>query len=243
MTKLGRFLRSPYWRFATHNVQELPLHRATIPHTITRALDGSDVVLWQELSDDFAEQVLARHQHYEHDLRRGVHNDARISVLKPLRFVPGGGGRVEFQTHRAGVSHERFISFNTVRGFPGAPDVVVSSRHYWPGAFNPTRTDRAMRRDEWQRGLEADLKLLTDTARRGLPQVAGGDYNRLDNPYPDRIEAMAVHHFRSGLDHLFFIDGATHVWRFPRLGTRRVIRNTESDHHVLIVRARLVPRR
>jgi hypothetical protein len=242
MTERNRFEHEAWWRFGTHNVMELPLHHSTIPHTINGALQGQDVVLWQEMSDDFAERVLRRHGNYRHLIAPGKFNDARISILKDLHFGPTG--RIEFQTHHEGVSHERFITWADVTGFPGVPKIRCSSRHYWPGAFNPTRADRSMRHNEWMRGQGADFDFLADTANKvGVPQVAAGDYNRTGNFFPKRIGGYQVHHFGHGLDHMIFVDGEDFLWKFPKLARRReIVRNTESDHDVLIVKARLVKR-
>jgi len=241
MTRPNRFAKAKWWRFATHNVMENPLHRDTIPATITEALTGNDIVMWTELSDDYAEGVLVkRHPNYGHFVPAQKHNDARISYLKPLRLIRSG--RKEFQTHKADVSHERYITWADIFGFPGAPIIRVSSRHYWPGAFNTSRKDMRLRRDQWMRGQGTDFDFMADTANQtGMPQVAGGDYNRLGNFFPKTIGGYKVHHFSKGLDHIVFVDGKFHRWTFPRV-RKTITKDTASDHDVLIVLARLVRR-
>lgn len=253
MTKRNRFAKAPWWRFVTSNVCELPRHDKTIGKTFTQSLQGNDVVLFQEADNNFYESVLMKHKNYEIILgSQKKHEDSKIAVLKPLSLVKHG--EEQFQKAKAKVSHERLILWAQVHGFPGAPDIILSSRHYWPLAFRydgstkarPNKAQAAQqpwRQAEWFRGAKIDLELLTKHAATGLPQVVAGDYNRAKvSAYPKTIGGFKVHSFKHGLDWLHFIDGKDYVWKFPAL-KKTFKHDTASDHDAFGVRARLVARK
>jgi hypothetical protein len=250
VTRRNRFEGAEWLHFATHNVCDLPEHDSTIRHTLATALRGMDVVMWQEMAPQHYRNALTRHHpNYRHALPGNQWYDAALSVLKDAALT-----RVEsvrFQPPHAGWSHERNIIHGFVYGMGQPSGFHVSSRHYIPKAFHPdgsTRQrrdvpDQVARHAEWERGQRIDLGLLGDLASTGFPQVAGGDWNRAHvDPLPGRIGGRRVHAFSYGLDWLHFIDGAKFRWEFPPAGERKSIRHTESDHPVLIVRARLVKR-
>lgn len=236
------------FKVATANLMELPRHDSTIDDDVALIQSlGPSLVLWQEAANSFYRKTLKSLKRLSTIiLRKQADYDVPFGYDPKVITPSKSSSVIKIQDGWPHVTPNRYLAsqrFNVV-GHAGV-QFVARDAHPIAGAWNAKGgsgrkgSTIPRRQKDWTAAQKKILRRLTAGAKSGVPQILGADTNRnvLGLNLPATIAGRKVQKVHNGFDFIYFIDGANYTWK---LVGAKVVKNTHSDHNVVLQRVQLI---